>query len=51
MIIKFIKQVPEGDDYDTATVVVSFEAQTLDTIREEFDNFLRGCGFHIEEEE
>ena len=33
------------------TYEVSSEVISRDALQEEFNNFLRGCGFHIEEEE
>ena len=39
-----------SEQYGT-TVEISFEATHLDQIREMFDQFLRGSGFHFEDEE
>jgi len=33
------------------TVVVEFDAVQLDEIQSTFNDFLRGCGFYIEEKE
>ena len=39
-----------SEQYGT-TVEINFEAETLDEIRDMFDQFLRGSGFHFVDEE
>ena len=39
-----------SESYGT-TVEINFEATTLDEIRDMFDQFLRGSGFHIVEDD
>jgi len=39
-----------SEQYGT-TVEINFEATHIDEIREMFDQFLRGSGFHFEDEE
>lgn len=42
---KFLKTKDEDNRFDTSNVLVTSDAETLEDILTDFEDFLRGCGY------
>lgn len=44
---KFIKEIDEDNKYDNARIEFEVETETWTELLEYFEEFLKGCGYHI----